>query len=384
MTTKLYRQDAYQTSFSASVLEVDKNAVRLDQTAFYPTAGGQPFDIGVLNELPVLETKEDNAGAIWHVLDGEIAVGSRVDGQINWQRRFDHMQQHTGEHILGQAFFRLKRYVIAVNMEHHICTLDLDQETDWTLALEAETLANQAIWAGYPISTYEVPDTEIASVPLRRTPKVTGLIRVVQIGDFDYSACGGTHTKNSGEVGILKILKLERIKGSATRVHFICGARVLEDYRFKHDFISALGLRYSSGIDKVPERTFAVLEELNQTRLEISQLRTQLAARIAAGFSKGVVVHMLEDAKLLSDLAKVCALRENLVAILGATDGTRAFITITCGSKTNQQAGELLKIGLPLIEGKGGGKSDLAQGSGSRVLGLEAALEAIEQSITQK
>ncbi len=376
MTEKLYRQNAYLKEFSAVVLEVKDQAVRLESTVFYPTAGGQAFDTGLLNGVRVLGVVEKN-GLIWHQLESNFEVGARVMGLLDWERRFDHMQQHTGEHLLGQAFFRLGRDVLAVNMEHSVCTLDLVQETNWDLAMQAEKAVNDAIWAALPIRTYEVPDSEIGAVPLRRTPKVTGLIRVVQIGDYDFSACGGTHTANSGEVGMLKIFKLERIKGGATRVYFNCGSRLLEDYRVKHDFMAQLGLRFSSGLDQVPTRTFAVLEELNSTKLELARLRTALAARIASGFLKGVVVHLLEDVLLLPDLAKVCLARDNLVAILGASDGSRAFITVICGVATKQNAAELLKIGLPMLEGRGGGKSDLAQGSGSRVEALESALEAI-------
>jgi alanyl-tRNA synthetase len=380
MTEKLYRQNAYLQVFSSTVLEAQDRAVRLESTAFYPTAGGQAFDTGLLNDVRVLGVVEKD-GLIWHQLESNLEVGTVVTGQLDWVRRFDHMQQHTGEHLLGQAFFRLQRDVLAVNMEHSVCTLDLTEETNWDLAMQAEKAVNEAIWAAYPIRTYEVPDTEIAAVPLRRTPKVTGLIRVVQIGDYDFSACGGTHTANSSEVGMLKIFKLERIKGGATRVYFNCGARLLEDYRAKHDFMVQLGLRFSSGIDQVPARIFAVLEELNSSKLELTRLRTALAARIASGFLKGVVVHLLEDVLLLPDLAKVCSARDNLVAVLGASDGSRAFITVTCGVATKQNAAELLKIGLPMLEGRGGGKSDLAQGSGSRVEALESALEAIGQAV---
>ncbi len=380
MTVKLYRQDAYQKEFASTVLETQENSVRLEATAFYPSAGGQAFDTGFLNGIKVLEVKEKD-GAIWHRLETPLEVGTAVSGQIDWARRFDHMQQHTGEHLLGQAFFRLSRYVIAVNMEHSVCTLDLGEETTWETAMQAESDVNAAIWAALPIRSYEVPDSEIAQIPLRRTPKVSGMIRVVQIGEYDYSACGGTHTNSSSEVGMLKIFKLERIKGGATRVYFNCGSRLLADYRFKHDFMAGLGLRFSSALEVVPARVDSALEDLNKARLEVANLKTQLAARIAASFLKGVVVYQLEDVTLLPDLAKACTMRDQLVAILGATDGSRAFLAVTCGAGVKQQANELLKIGLPFIEGKGGGKPDLAQGSGSRVAGLEAALEAIRSGM---
>jgi alanyl-tRNA synthetase len=391
LNKKLYREDSYLTEFRATVLEsavvAGNTEVVLDQTAFYPTAGGQPFDTGFLKEFRVLEVRESKGESqITHVLKGGVTleVGTEVTGKIDWARRFDHMQQHTGEHMLGQAFFRQNAHVIAVNMERGICTLDLEQSITEEMALEAERICNQAIWVGHEISTYEVHDSEIAGVPLRRTPKVSGLIRVVQIGDFDYSACGGTHLRSSSEVGMVKILKLERIKSGATRVYFICGARCLSDYRFKHDFVSQLGLKFSAALEQVPARTQAMLEELNSSKKELSSLRAAHAELLAASLlekSFPVVVHTLEDIGLFADLAKAIASRAHAVGILGAVDGTRALLAVACGAGSGSNANEVLKVGLPLIEGKGGGKPDMAQGSGTNPNGLSAALEAMAKSL---
>jgi alanyl-tRNA synthetase len=391
LNKKLYREDSYLTEFRATVLEfavVSGNTeVLLDQTAFYPTAGGQPFDTGFLNEFRVLEVRESKGESlITQVLEGEVSLeaGSDVTGKIDWARRFDHMQQHTGEHMLGQAFYRQDAHVIAVNMERGICTLDLEQSITEEMALEAERICNQAIWANHQITTYEVHDSEIAGVPLRRTPKVLGMIRVVQIGDFDYSACGGTHLRSSSEVGMVKILKLERIKSGATRVYFICGNRCLNDYRFKHDFVSQLGLKFSTALEQVPARTQAMLEELNSSKKELSSLRTTHAELLAASLlekSFPVVVHTLEDAGLLVDLAKSIAARAGAVGILGAVDGARTLIAVACGAGSSSNANEVLKVGLSLIDGKGGGKPDMAQGSGTNPNGLTAALEAMAKSL---
>jgi alanyl-tRNA synthetase len=388
---KLYREDSYLKEFRAVVLEVGNvsgnTEVVLNQTAFYPTAGGQPFDTGFLNEFKVLEVRESKGESlIVHVLEGQVSleVGAEVAAKIDWSRRFDHMQQHTGEHMLGQAFYRQNAHVIAVNMERSICTLDLEQTISEEMALEAEGICNQAIWANHQITTYEVHDSEIAGVPLRRTPKVSGLIRVVQIGDYDYSACGGTHLRSSGEVGMVKILKLERIKSGATRVYFICGNRCLSDYRFKHDFVSSLGLKFSSAPEQVPARTQAVLEELNSSKKDLSSLRTAHAELLAASLlekSFPVVVYTLQDAGLLVDLAKAIATRAGAVGILGAVDGARALIAVACGAGSSSNAHDVLKVGLPLIDGKGGGKPDMSQGSGTDTDGLMAALEAMAKSL---
>jgi alanyl-tRNA synthetase len=378
---KLYRDDSYLTQFRAAVLEVAVVAgnleVVLDQTAFYPTAGGQPFDTGFLNQTRVLEVRESKGeSSITHVLEGLVSleVGAEVIGTIDWSRRFDHMQQHTGEHMLGQAFYRQDAHVIAVNMERGICTLDLEQSITEDMALEAERICNEAIWANHEITTYEVHDSEIAGVPLRRTPKVSGMIRVVQIGDYDFSACGGTHLRFSGEVGMVKILKLERIKSGATRVYFICGSRCLADYRFKHDFVSSLGLKFSTALEQVPARTEALFDEQTSNKKELS-------SKVDASNSAWVVVHTLEDAGLLVDLAKSIASRAGAIGILGALDGARVLLAVACGAGSSANANDVLKVGLPFIDGKGGVKPDMAQGSGTNLGGLSAALEAMAKSL---
>ncbi len=361
--------------------------VSLDQTAFYPTAGGQPFDTGFVNQSRVIDVRESKGESqIVHVLKGQVSleVGAEVTGTIDWSRRFDHMQQHTGEHMLGQAFYRQDAHVIAVNMERSICTLDLEQTITEEMALEAERICNQAIWANHEITTYEVHDSEIGNVPLRRTPKVSGLIRVVQIGDYDFSACGGTHLRSSGEVGMVKILKLERIKSGATRVYFICGARCLSDYHFKHDFVSNLGLKISTALEQVPARTQALLEELSASKKKLSSLKTAHAEILAASLlekSFPVVVHTLEDASLLVEVTKAIAARAGAIGILGAVDGTRALIAVACGVGSSVNANDVLIVGLPFVDGKGGGKPDMAQGSGTNPSGLSAAIEAMVKSL---
>jgi alanyl-tRNA synthetase len=183
---------------------------------------------------------------------------------------------------------------------------------------------------------------------------------------------------------MVKILKLERIKSGTTRVYFICGNRCLSDYRFKHDFVSSLGLKFSSAPEQVPARTQAVLEELNSSKKDLSSLRTAHAELLAASLlekSFPVVVYTLQDAGLLVDLAKAIATRAGAVGILGAVDGARALIAVACGAGSSSNAHDVLKVGLPLIDGKGGGKPDMSQGSGTNPNGLTAALQAMAKSL---
>ena len=381
MTIRLDRADPYQQHFASTVIQVrvrkGVQEIRLEGSAFYPTAGGQACDTGWLGAARVTAVTEDDDGNIWHAVEGSLEIGAEIVGQLDWARRLEHMQQHTGEHILGQAFYRLEKHVVAVSMEHAVCTLDLAGEVSWELAMQAEQSANEAIWAAHPISTYELPDAQLENVPLRRAPKVSGLVRVVQIGDYDYSACGGTHLRSSAEVGMLKIFKLERVRGSDTRIFFNCGSRLLSDYRFKHDFVTALGLRFSAALEAVPARNHAALEELERAKREVAHLRGALALEIAKALTSPLCVLQLEDASLLPDLAKIVISKAGQIALLGAVEGGKAMLTIACGTGASVKAGDLLKIGLPHIDGRGGGKPELAQGSGSRVEGLSAALEAM-------
>lgn len=389
-TERLYRTESYAREMTATVLDsniVDgKLEVILDRTIFYPTAGGQSNDLGILEGRKVLDVRGlKSETTVVHLLEVEtsLEVGSTVTGSIDWTRRFDLMQQHTGEHILGQAFYRLEAHVIAVNMEREICTLDLEQTISEEMAIEAELAANQAIWAGHEIRCYEVHDSEISSVSLRRTPKVSGMIRVVQIGDYDFSACGGTHLKNSSEVGMVKILKLERTKGGATRVHFICGERCLIDYRFKHEFAAGLGLKYSTGVENVPARTEAILEELTQSKRDLGNMRLRFAELQANAWIAElgpIVSRELEDSALMTELVKAFAAKPGAIGIFGARVEGRAMLAVAVGPGANANAGELLKIGLEHVEGRGGGKPDMAQGSGTKSEGLTAALEAMRQA----
>ncbi len=383
--SRLDRLDPYTREFDSAILETRERKgqfeVRLEASAFYPTAGGQACDTGTLGDARVLSVSEDDDGTIWHALEGTLEVGSDVHGAIAWMLRLDHMQQHTGEHILGQAFYRQDLHVVAVNMEHAVCTLDLAGDVTWAQAMQAEQTANDAIWAAHPIQTYELPDDQLETVPLRRAPKVSGMVRVVQIGDFDYSACGGTHLRSSAEVGMLKIFKLERIRGTDTRVFFNCGNRLLSDYRFKHDFVSHLGLRFSTALEGVPERINAQLEELTAAKREVAHLRLKLAQHIASSLTDAVNVAQLEDAALLPEVAKLIAATHGRIAILGAVSDARALLAVACGPGSNVKAGDVLKVGLPPIGGRGGGKPELAQGSGLRLEGLGAALEAMRAAV---
>ncbi|MFN4294929.1 MAG: alanyl-tRNA editing protein, partial [Thermoflexales bacterium] len=239
MTLRLYRTDAYLTSFTARVVaRVTHNgapALILDQTAFYPEAGGQPHDVGVIAHGRVTNVIEDADGEIVHILEGDavdsLRPGDEVQCCVDWERRFDHMQQHSGQHVLSQAFIRAVGLdTVAIHIGRSDCTIDLPAATLPPDALErAEREANAVVMEDRPILAYEVSDADLPSIPLRRPPKVSGAVRIVEVKDYDWSACGGTHVRSTAQIGLVKIIKAEK-RGAETRITFRCGGRALDDY----------------------------------------------------------------------------------------------------------------------------------------------------------
>ena len=207
MTIRLYYDDSYCTTFDAAVTaigEIDgRAAVQLDRTYFYPTSGGQPNDTGTLGSERVSDVLVQG-DALWHVLDAStsLRVGQGVTGSIDWQRRYDHMQQHSGQHLLSQVFYRLFGFeTVSVHFGAAESTLDLDVpavDPDQLATAEQET--NRLAYAALPISAYSVEQEALAAIPLRRPPKVTGTVRIVEIAAYDYSACGGTHVHTTAEI----------------------------------------------------------------------------------------------------------------------------------------------------------------------------------------
>jgi alanyl-tRNA synthetase len=255
MTKRLYYDDAYLTQFKARVIEQspykDRFAVVLDQTAFYPTSGGQPFDQGMLDGVNVVDVLVDeNEDRVLHVLTAPVAEPpAEVLGEIDWDRRFDHMQQHTGQHILSQAFIEVAQAeTVSFHLGADSATIDVAGARRPSPAdmEQAELLANKIVWEDRPVTARVVSPEELADLPLRKPPTVTEDIRVIQVADFDWSACGGTHVARTGEIGLCKIVKWEN-RGAETRVEFRCGLRALNDYAQKNNMVNHLAAGFNVG-----------------------------------------------------------------------------------------------------------------------------------------
>jgi alanyl-tRNA synthetase len=350
----------------------------LDQTAFYPTSGGQPFDTGRLGDRQVVDVVVD--GELFHLLDEELpiaSVGQSIHGVIDWPRRYDHMQQHSGQHLLSQVFYRLFGFeTVSVHFGATESTLDLDTPSLEQAQLdEAERFANDLVYAALAIKAYTVTEVELPDIPLRRAQrapaKVTGQIRIVEIDGFDYSACGGTHVRTTAEIAPLKLTRQERRRGQ-TRVTFLCGRRALDDYTAKHRLLSLAAGLYSTELADVPrlvERSLAQAKELQRNVDELSEKLLAYEAEDlvrAAREIKGLrlAAHLFEDkdARALKILATLLQQQPGMVALLASAYGEKLTVVFARAENVSLHAGNLLRSTLQHFGGNGGGRPDFAQG----------------------
>jgi alanyl-tRNA synthetase len=405
MTDRLYYDDPYQTRFAACVVErlhwEGHPAVILDRTAFYPTSGGQPHDTGVLHgqglpdDVGVLDVIEREAdGAVVHILAAPLAADAQaVEGQVDWQRRFDLMQQHSGQHILSAAFVeRLAANTVAFHLADDYATIDLDRVPISTGELdEVETLANAIVFGNRPAVARWVPDEELPTLPLRKPLAHAGPVRVVEIPDFDCSACGGTHVRATGEVGLIKMTRSER-RGAETRVEFLCGGRALADYRAKNALLMDLAREFTVGHWELPDTVHRLADDLKETRRELQRTRDALLDAEAAslwlqatplGPWRVVLAHLAgRGPDDLKHLALRLVARPQTVALLGASDaGQKASLTFARSSDLDLHMGTLLRQACEVIGGRGGGRPEFAQGGGPQGDRVAEALDLAFRSL---
>ncbi len=394
ITRRLYG-DPYLRTFSATVRErreVDgRPAVVLDATAFYPTGGGQPHDTGTLNGIPVLEVRVADDGAVLHLLAGPLAA-DRVEGVVDWDRRFDHMQQHTGQHILSQAFLRIcDAETVGFHLGREETTIDLDRSPPSPEAVAAaERLANRVVMEARPVTARFVDKAGLASIPLRKMPTVSGAIRIVEVDGFDFSPCGGTHVRNSGEVGPIKVTRVERRKKLA-RVHFLCGWRALADYARKQDVVQSLTARLTTGEDDLlaaVERLEAEVKRLQKslTGVRSELLKYQVADWLANAERVGDVrvVRMAFDecdAGVLREAAHQMIAIPGVVALLAARRPRVQFV-FARADDVKADMGSAMRSACAAVGGRGGGRPQFAQGGAPSGADVERALEVAWQQVT--
>jgi len=395
LTERLYYQDSYLKEFKAKVLKKIKinnqPAVVLDKTAFYPTSGGQPYDRGVIQDIPVVEVVEDN-DEITHILKEELKeeINSEVVGKINWERRFDHMQQHSGQHILSGALMKLWSVeTVSFHLGEEVCTLDIAKEKfTEEEARKVEECANEIIFNNKPVKCYFVEgEEELKRLNLRKLPDRKGKIRIIEIENFDLSACGGTHCRATGEVGMIKITKWEK-RGEKIRLEFICGRRAWKDYFRKNKVIKNISNKLTIKDSELGEAIDRMLEEQKEIRKELKGFKEKLQDyEVRNLINKSslkddgirIVSKIFEDKnfqEVRELVQKIINLDESVVVLAGINSkGEGIKILFACSRALNYDMNRLIREAGKFIEGRGGGAPNFAQAGGKRVEGIHEALD---------
>ena len=397
-TTRLYFEDATQTEFEAAIiarsLREGRPALALDQTCFYPESGGQPWDMGTINGIPVIRVLEEG-DTILHVLEREpdpaVQAGGSVAGRIDWPRRFDHMQQHSGQHILSQAFIEvLNGETKSFHLGADFATLEIGlAELDEEGLEKVELLANAVVQQDKEIKTYFVAPEKIGEVPFRRPPKKEGLVRVVEVEGFDYSACGGTHCRRTGEIGLIKITRWERIRGNF-RFEFLCGGRAVADAIRKGRMVRQMAGQMSLQEKDLAGSLEKLVQEGKSLRKGLKALQSKLVdyeAKDLAGRATGPIIQDIskertpEEAKLLAlSLVK----QGCFVVLFGASGPERDHIIL---ARSDSLAIDLREVGRPvssLVAGRGGGGPSLMEIVVDQRGKLEAALDLAARLIRER
>ncbi|MFQ5721143.1 MAG: alanine--tRNA ligase-related protein [Candidatus Aminicenantales bacterium] len=393
MTERLYFKNPYQTEFEAEVVKKliyeEKPALILNQTCFYPESGGQPADKGTINGIEVFHVLETD-DQILHLIDREVTAG-KIKGQINWPRRFDHMQQHSGQHILSQSFYELfSAETLSFHLGQEVSSIEVDlRNIKEEAVIKAERRANEIIFQNRPIKTYFVKDDELEKIPLRKPPKKRGLIRIVEVSEFDYSACGGTHLKRTGEIGLIKILKWERIRNNI-RFEFVCGLRALKNFDFKNSLIRQLCQKFTvqeTEILSSVERYLAELRTQRKINKKIQNKLIEYEAQDIAKRSKEKIIRNIFTDKTREEV-KFLALSTirigQFVVIYGLREKERIYLILARSDSFNIDFRELVPELAELIKGKGGGQPSLVEMAGQAVQNLSLAVDKVYDFVKQK
>jgi alanyl-tRNA synthetase len=375
MTARLYYREPQLRAFDATVVACDRRedrfAVALDSTAFYPTSGGQPFDTGRLGEATVLDVVEAEDGRVLHVVDRPLAAGARVHGEIDWTRRLDHMQQHTGQHVLSAAFDRVHGVrTVSFHLGADDSTIDLARDVTAGEIDRAEAEANRIVWENRPVTVRFVDEAEAARLPLRKEPVRSGELRLVEVADFDLSACGGTHVPATGVIGLIAVAGWERFKGG-TRLTFVCGGRALRSHGRLRDVVTAATRLLSVSAADLAATIERLQAGERESARELRRLREDLARYQAAGYRdgaetigglRGVLSHEPgRDAASLKALATAVVSEPGLVAVL-VGDGRPAPVVVARSADAPVDAVALIQALAGQFGGRGGGRPELAQG----------------------
>ncbi|MDD3429447.1 MAG: alanyl-tRNA editing protein [Oscillospiraceae bacterium] len=367
-TQRLYYNDSYLCTFEATVLSCTpaKNgyAVVLDKTAFFPEGGGQPADSGTLGCAEVVDVHEKD-GIITHFTNAPLQAGSTVTGALNWARRFDHMQQHTGEHILSGIVNSLYGWDnVGFHMGADVVTVDFSGPMDSAALAKAEQLANQAVYAAAPVCVSYPTARQLQAMQYRSKKEIAGQVRIVTVGTSDKCACCGTHTATAAEVGIIKILSAQNYKGGV-RITMVSGGRAFADYCLKTAQANEISAALSVKPNQLTAAFTRLKEETAALKMQLAAVQTNLFAKTAALLgTKDANVCLFEDNLSPDDLRRLCLLvaqgRSGVSAVFSGSD--------TAGYKyaLASESLDILSFGKSFhaaCSGRGGGKPPLLQGS---------------------
>src|SRR3984885_87633 len=405
MTDRLYYHNSFLYDFDAEVEEVpasQRPALILNRSAFYPTSGGQIFDIGTISidgnqTLRVTEVADTEDGRVVHYLEApvkDLPPGTRVRGQIDATRRRDHMQQHSGQHVLSAAFIKLfDLHTVSFHMADDYCSIDLDTPNLTKEQIEsAERLANEIVLENRPVDIRFVNREEAGKLGLRKLPAADrDELRIIDIHEFDLSACGGTHVRQTGQIGCILLRKAERVR-QGWRIEFVAGQRAVAIARRDFTTLTETAGLFSAQIYDVPQQARQSLEEVRALGRSRDPPQEPRPARQAAGLlsetleSKGrrIVIRTLSDRDMnsLKMLAqKLTRLATNVVALLASTSPQPSLVFAQSAGQPFDM-GALMKQTMATLNGRGGGSKDMAQGGIPTANGLEAALDAASKTLS--
>ncbi|QQN81987.1 alanyl-tRNA editing protein [Bacillus toyonensis] len=396
MEQKLYYIDAYTKDFTTKIIKQDYDKednlyVVLNETAFYPTGGGQPYDTGTLNGTLVTNVEEVN-GEIRHFIAEQLET-AEVEGKINWERRFDHMQQHAAQHILSAAFWdHFNIPTIGFHLGKETVTIDLETENLPAETIEkAVQIANNIVFENHPIRIQWMNLEEAKTLPLRKEPTLTENIRVVIIENFDYNGCGGTHPRRTGEVGLIQVLNWERNKGGI-RLTFIAGWRTLKLMGQQQQIMKDVSKQLNSSETDIPAKVAQLLISQKENEKAIQTMNEKLLfaeanellqqpAEIHAGF----LISKVFTNRSMQEVAKLSAIiteqQEHAITYFVIENDDKLQCILACGKTVTLDMNALLKDALPAIEGKGGGNKKSARGGGKAIMSGDEFLHQLISSL---
>ena len=394
-----YWDDSYTTRFGGEVIAVGehagKPAVELATTYFYPESGGQLADRGVIGGSRILDVQVGDDDRVWHVVEapggGAAALPSgALSCEIDWSRRFDHMQQHTGQHILSAAFERLlvaPTLSSTLGAERSVIEVGL-ADVDWRTVERVEEAANRVLWDDRAVQLHWTDDAHIGEFPLRKPPKVTGRIRVVEVPEWDWSACGGTHTRRTGEVGTIKIVGWERLRGNL-RFAFLCGGRALRDHAWRTETLLEAAKRRSRSDRELVAHLERALEERDELKKRLNVLSAKLLAdeaRAAVGTPPRPVSVLAAERPRdeVRTFALQCLEAGAPWVISAATAPESALVVARAKSEAALDLRSLVPALLAAARGKGGGSPDMITVAPADPDGARAAFEAAKAALSKR